>query len=104
MMDVPEYSTLSELTFLLDRKTLVKFLSYFGGCTIKIPTLSELHTLTDALLLYEYVDLEHLSLEKAMGLLAQDKTLLKKDQIKKTYLDISKILKEYDLRLEDDVQ
>lgn len=56
--DVPEYSTLSELVYLLDRNNALKLFEYFGGMTIKIPTLEELEQLVEALLLYQYVDIE----------------------------------------------
>lgn len=58
MHDVPQYSSLSELCYLLDGDNLAKLLSYYGGMTIKIPTLKEMRLMTQALLLYQYVNLE----------------------------------------------
>lgn len=99
MVGVPEYSLLGELAFLLDRRTLIKVLGYFGGTTIKIPTLLEFQTITDALLLYEYVDMEGQDFDKAFALLTQDKTLSKRDKIKKAYFTICDILKDYELKV-----
>ena len=55
MKDDPKYSTLSELCYILDGDNLAKFLKYFGGLTIKIPTLRDMRLLTQSLLLYQYV-------------------------------------------------
>ena len=58
MRDIPEYSTLSELCYILEGDNLARFLSYFGGMTIKVPSLRELRLILQALLLYQYVNLE----------------------------------------------
>ena len=42
IQDLPQYSTLSELCYILDSSNLVKFLSYYGGMTITIPKLKDL--------------------------------------------------------------
>ena len=41
LKDIPEYSTLSELAYILDKKSLLNFFEYFGGTTITIPTLKD---------------------------------------------------------------
>ena len=99
MVGTPDYSLLGELAFLLDRKTLIKFLSYFGGTTIKVPTLLEFQTITDGLLLYEYVNMEGQDFNKAFAALTQDKSLSKREKIKKAYFTICEILKDYELRV-----
>ena len=48
-----EYSTLSELIYVLDRNTLYKLCSIFGGVTLKIPTLTELKIFIGALVVYQ---------------------------------------------------
>ena len=35
--DVPEFSGLSELAYIMDKKSFLKFCEYFGGCTIAVP-------------------------------------------------------------------
>lgn len=99
MVGCPEYSLLGELAFLLDRKTLIKFLSYFGGTTIAIPTLSEFQIVADALLLYEYVEMEGQEFDRALAFLSRDKSASKREKIKKAYFTICDILKDYELRV-----
>lgn len=52
---VPEYSSLSELIYILDKKSFLTLCKYFGGMTIKIPTLNDLQFLLYALFVYEEV-------------------------------------------------
>ena len=68
----PEYSTLSELIYVLDKDSLYKLCATYGGCTLKIPTISELRTLTNVLLLYQYVNIDGLSFVDACTLLGVD--------------------------------
>lgn len=58
MTDNPEYSTLSELVYVLDRKNFLRLIEYFGGMTIRIPEKEELETLLSALEIYKKVDIE----------------------------------------------
>ena len=44
-----KYSTLSELAYVLDKDNLLKLCEYFGGLTIKIPTIDEIESLVQAL-------------------------------------------------------
>lgn len=60
MKDIPEYSTLSELAYILDKESLFNFLEYYGGTTIKVPTLDEFNQIIRALILYQAVNLEGL--------------------------------------------
>lgn len=64
--DVPEYAVLSELCYLLDGSNLTRLLTYFAGKTITIPTEAEFIRLTNALLLYQYVNIEGASLTDAL--------------------------------------
>ena len=50
LKDVPEYSSLSELAFVMDKDNLLNFCEYFGGQTIKVPTIQELKDIMFALL------------------------------------------------------
>ena len=67
LKEVPEYSTLSELAYVLDRKNLFKLLDYFGGVTIKIPTRAELQIIINALLIYQCVNIEKMSMATALN-------------------------------------
>lgn len=62
--DVPEYSTVSELAYVLDRTNLLNLCEYFGGLTIKVPTISEIEELMGVLLIYQKVNIEHQNLEE----------------------------------------
>ncbi len=52
----PNYSTIGELIYTLDKDNFYKFISEFGGTTIKVPTLNELKLSLKALLLYQEVE------------------------------------------------
>ena len=95
MQDLPEYSTLSELCYILDGDNLTKFLSYYGGLTIKIPTLKEMRLILQTLLLYQYVNLEEGDFDEALKVVADE---FSEDEIKKVYNKITEIVKEYDFK------
>ena len=92
--EIPEYSGLSELAYILDRKSILKLCEYFGGCTIKIPTLEELEILTYALLLFQYVDLQGIELEDAILKIDIDAT--KRNELRNLYVSIRRVLKDYE--------
>ena len=91
--DIPQYASLSELAYILDKKNLLKLLEYFGGTTIKIPTIDEMESLLYALLLYQYVDIEKIPIEDALVTLGvpPDKT---KDY-KLEYTKVKTVLNSY---------
>ena len=45
LRDIPEYASLSEMVYILDKDSLLKLCEYFGGLTIKIPTIEELESI-----------------------------------------------------------
>lgn len=94
LSDVPEYSTLSELAYIVDKDNLLKLCEYFGGITIKIPTITELESLVDCLLLYQYVNIEGQPYEEAVKRLGFPSSSLR--QIKSNYIKICNILKDYE--------
>ena len=53
----PNYSTLSELIYVLDNENFIKFINYYGGQTITIPTITDLNNILTSLLALE--DLEN---------------------------------------------
>lgn len=67
--NVPEYSAISELAYILDKKNLLKLCEYFGGTTIRVPTIHELETTLYAMLLYNYVHREQKDKTAAIELL-----------------------------------
>lgn len=93
LMDIPEYSSLSELVYIIDRKNLLKLCEYFGGTTIKIPTIEELQQLTYALLLYQYVDIDHMEYNAAIALIGHESKDLR--QVKISYNKLKQVLQNY---------
>lgn len=54
----PNYCTLAEMIYILDKNTLLKLLEYYGGQTITIPTIDEMEELLCALNIYQQVSFE----------------------------------------------
>lgn len=92
LTDDPQYSTLSELFYLFDKQTVFKFLDYYGGMTIKIPTRDELITLVDALVVYETVNKDNMSVEEA---LKKHKVLADRKAITAVYDKLTEVLNDY---------
>lgn len=93
--DVEEYSTISELAYILDKDSLLNLCEYFGGITIKIPTIDELESIINSLLLYQYINIDGCSYDEAIEKIGFDSFQLRK--IKKDYNNICSILSEYSL-------
>lgn len=53
-----EFSSLSEMAYLLDKNSFLNLCEFFGGQTIRIPTIDEFEELICALLLYQVVNEE----------------------------------------------
>lgn len=85
--DIPEYSSLSQLSYILDKPNLLKLCQFYGGLTIKIPTISQLESLLNGMLLYQLVDVEHKPLEEEMTKFNKDAIIF--------YGHIKKVLKSY---------
>ena len=92
---IPEYSAISELAYVLDEKNMLKLCEYFGGQTIKIPTIDELEITLYAMLLYQYIDVEKLSEEDALSAITIDRSLLK--PVKACYSTMKNTLKNYNI-------
>lgn len=64
---VPEYSVLSELPYVLDKQDLFNFCNLFGGQTIKVPTLDEVFSIMNVILLYQYVEIDGVPYDDAVA-------------------------------------
>lgn len=96
IQDIPEYAVLSELCYLLDGANLTRLLTYFAGRTITIPTEDDLATMSNALLLYQYVNIDGQSLTEAQKKLV-DITPKQRDRITDLYLKIIPIMSQYNI-------
>lgn len=94
--DIPEYAIVSELCYLLDSRSLTRMIAYFAGKTIKIPTEAELKTLTNALLLYQKINVEREEYADAIAELSNVSTKEKKE-ITALYLKTIDIMRDYNI-------
>lgn len=92
-MGTNEYSSLSELVYVLDKENLLNLCEFFGGQTIYIPTIDELETLTYSLLLYHYVKIEHMEYSEALKLIGHESKDLR--AVKSNYIKLCDVLKDY---------
>ena len=99
--NIPEYSTLSELVYILDKDNLLKLCEYFGGLTISIPTIDDLESLVYSLLLYQYVDIEHMPYDDAVDIIGHKTSELRK--VKSDYLKLKVLLDKYDFSRDEQI-
>lgn len=93
LMGVPEYSSLSELIYVLDKENFLNLCEYFGGQTITIPTPDELNDLVCSLLLYQYVKLDGMDYVEACNLIGHNSRDLR--AVKANYHKLCEVLKDY---------
>ena len=96
IQEIPDYAVLSELCYLLDGANLTRLLTYFAGKTVKFPTEAELSVLTNALLLYQYVNIEHNAFIEAQEKL-ENVTPKQREKITELYLKILPIMANYNI-------
>lgn len=90
---IEEYSAISELAYVLDKQNLLNLCEYFGGLTITIPTIDELESLINSLLIYQYVNIDGYSYNEAIKKIGFNSYQLRK--VKKDYNKIVDILDNY---------
>lgn len=91
--EIPEYSSLSQLSYILDKNNLLKLCEFYGGTTIYIPTIYELETLLNSLLLYQRVDIENKELEVELDNMRASTGST--TEIRKFYLLLKNVLDNY---------
>ena len=96
IQDIPDYAVLSEMCYLLDGANLTRLLTYFAGRTITFPTAEDMSTMTNALLLYQYINIEGSTLVEAQSKL-ENITPKQMDKITSLYLQILPIMKQYNI-------
>ncbi len=94
LKDIPEYSSISELSYILDRKNMLKLCEYYGGSTIRIPTIEELEEMVYGLSVYQQVNIEGKQLADVLANLS-DAVELK--SVKQAYSKIRDTLSNYNI-------
>ena len=104
VQEIPEYAVISELCYLLDGANMTRLLTYFAGRTVKFPTESEMAVVTNALLMYQYINLDgdtFVSAQNKLGKLTQNKlgklTKKEKDRVTELYVQLLPIMKQYNI-------
>jgi len=95
LKEVPGYAILSELVYLLDNDSFMRFFKYYEGQTITIPKIADLMDVINALCFYERklnTDLTEEEIFKALEL-----KKARKNEILKTLAIIEDLMKEYNL-------
>lgn len=95
--DIPEYSVLSELCYLLDGSNIHRLLTYFAGKTVTFPSADDLTILSNAMLLYQYINLDKDEYVAAVNKLPEELTEAQKAKITELYLQIIQIMNDYNI-------
>lgn len=96
LKDEPEYSSISELAYLMNGPSLFNILEYYGGQTIRIPTLKEFNVVIQALLLYQFINIEKIEYSQAIKLV--DTSINSERDIQACYSKLLDILLKYDFK------
>ena len=94
LKDTNEYSSLSQLSYILDKDSLLKLCEFYGGTTITIPTIEDLEAVFNALLLYQEVNIEKQDFDKMID--KRDLQRSEKRKLLDCYDVIVDVLKNYD--------
>lgn len=62
------YSATGKLSLLLDQRSFINFIKYYGGKTIKVPTFQQLSEMLKYVLIYQYHYIENLNWDESIKL------------------------------------
>lgn len=96
VQEIPDYAVLSELCYLLDGSNMTRMLTYFAGRTVTFPTEKEMAIVTNALLMYQYINIDGESLTTAQNKL-ENLTAKQKEEVLELYLKILPIMRNYNI-------
>ena len=96
VQEIPEYAVTSELCYLLDGANMTRLLTYFAGKTVTFPTESEMAVVTNALLMYQYINIDGETFVTAQNKLG-DLTKKEKDAVTDLYVKLLPIIKQYNI-------
>lgn len=94
LKDTNEYSSLSQLSYILDKDSLLKLCEFYGGTSIAIPTIEDLEAVFNALLLYQEVNIEKQDFDKMID--KRDLQRPEKRKLLDCYDVVVDVLKNYD--------
>lgn len=97
LIEDPDYTAISELPYILDRESMLNLCEFFGGQTIKIPTIEELYSIMHVLLLYQYVNIDKMNFDEAVKLVGYDGQDMRK--VRHLYTKLSKVLDKYEFSI-----
>ena len=60
------YSIISELAYILEKDSFIRFMQYFGGTTVSVPTLEDFKQAIKIIQLYHYFSIENMSWKDAL--------------------------------------
>lgn len=86
----PSYLVLSRLVYLLDNKSFLNLIKYFGGKTITLPTLSQYKILTKAFILFIYTTDKEIPINDAKALITNSDS--EWAEILKVYKSVAEVL------------
>ena len=96
VQQIPEYALTSELCYLLDGANMTRLLTYFAGKTITFPTESEMKVVTNALLMYQYINIDGETFTAAQNKL-EKLSKKEKDAVTDLYVKLLPIMKQYNI-------
>lgn len=96
VQEIPEYAVVSELCYLLDGSNMTRLLTYFAGKTVKFPSERDMTIVTNALLMYQYINIEGKTVTEAQSSL-NNLTPKQKEDVLELYLKIIPIVKNYNI-------
>lgn len=96
VQEIPEYAVISELCYLLDGANMTRLLTYFAGKTVTFPTEAEMTVVTNALLMYQYINIDGETFTAAQNKLG-DLTNKEKERVTELYVQILPIMKQYNI-------
>jgi hypothetical protein len=96
VQEIPEYALTSELCYLLDGSNMTRLLTYFAGKTVTFPTESEMIVVTNALLMYQYINIDGETFTAAQNKLGK-LSKKEKEEVTELYVQILPIMKQYNI-------
>lgn len=96
VQEIPEYALTSELCYLLDGSNMTRLLTYFAGKTVTFPTESEMTIVTNALLMYQYINIDGETFTAAQNKLGK-LSKKEKEEVTELYVRILPIMKQYNI-------